>query len=137
METEIKPFIGLGEFDFGKKIDPYFDKYEFEYFKCDDATGWDTYKIVDLSIEIYTENGTIVSIACRKNCSLNGINIIGKNLVDFYNSLNINPNRPIDKIYVKEGEHYQDVIEIPEFGLQIWVYEEEIKTVFCSPLIEN
>ena len=137
MGTDLKPYIGVGDFDFGKKINTYFDIYKFEYFKCEDATEWDMYKVPDLSIEIYTENETIVSIACRKHCYFKGINIIGMNLVDFYNLLKLSPNRTVDKIYVKEGNHYQDVIEISEIGVQIWVYRGKIKTVFCSPLIDD
>jgi hypothetical protein len=126
------PFKQVGPFVFFENIKSYCE-YNFDFIKCDDKTGWDSYKLGHEGIELYTENNSIISIACRKELRLNHTNLIGLSLDSFLNKYGLKPSKEEDKIYIPDDDNYQDVIEFDEIGLQIWLKGNKIETVFCSP----
>ena len=129
------PFKQVGPFCFHKDILSYKDC-EFEFVPCDDKTGWDVYKLRHEGIELYTENNTIVSIACRKEIYFKGANLIGLAYDKLTNEFNLTPTGEADKIYIPSDDDYQDVVEFDEIGIQVWIKEDKIETVFCSPQLD-
>lgn len=126
---EINPYKGIGPFKLKTNINNY-NNYNLTLHKSDDSTGWDVYKLGN-SISIYTDNEVIVSIACRVSCTLNGVTIVGGHFSDFLSAFQPS-NVTHDKIYMPEDDDYQDVCDVDDFGIQLWVRKDIIVTVFCS-----
>ena len=126
---EIQPYIGIGPFMLNTNIDSYSD-FELVFYNSDDTTGWDTYEL-DNSFSIYTENGIVVSIACRALCVLCGVFVVGGHYSDFLKTFHITEITH-DQIYMPEDDDYQDVYDINDLGIQLWCRYDTIVTVFCA-----
>ena len=134
------PFKSVGPFRFGTKISDYLENSVYNYIqkKDPDETNWDCYEIESPKLDIYVENGLIQSIACYKKCILNGKNIIKIKIGDFISHVNEYPDlNQTDAIFIGNEEKPQVVYEFDKFGLQVWVKEGIIITVYCSPYIED
>jgi len=128
------PFISVGEFKFNTNIENYTSIYKFAYSPCDDITGWDKYKSNEFMFEIYTLDSLIVSIACRKQCIYKRKNLIEMLINDFISTYKINPDK-IEKMFIGNEKKAQKIYEFDSLGLQIWVRDTKIVTIFCSPKI--
>lgn len=126
---EIIPFKSVGPFKLNNNVSTYAN-YNLTFHKENDSTGWDAYNLDD-KISLYTDGELIVSIACRVACSLQGDLLVGEQFSQFL-TVRQSYNISHDKIYMPEDDNYQDVYDIDEFGLQLWVRNDIIVTVFCS-----
>ncbi|TKG93821.1 hypothetical protein EYV94_16385 [Puteibacter caeruleilacunae] len=134
IEFEFVPFRRMGVFTFGENIRSYYTA-GFVFEECDDKTEWDTYKNEGKGFELYVENDLIASIACRKELYYKGENVIGMRIDGFLEYYGLVQSVETDKIFIPCDNDYQDVYEFDDVGLQVWVKDNVIETVFCSPMI--
>lgn len=137
MSIKFIPFKKVGPFVLGDKVKYYINKHNFIISKGHESTNWDCYELVDEGIELYVEDDIVVSIACRKECYLNGFNLIGMNYHTFLDKFSLPENREHDSAYMASDDDYQDIYEVDEMGVQIWCKKDKIVTVFCSPHLEE
>ncbi|MFB6340996.1 hypothetical protein ACE1ET_04715 [Saccharicrinis sp. FJH62] len=135
MIVELIPFNRVGLFVFNENIEAY-SEFDFSFTKSDDVTNWDGYELEDEGLDIYTEKNCIVSIACRKELFFKGTNLIGLSFNTFTRKFKLKPSGETDQIYMPVNDDYQEVIEFDEIGIQIWLSENKILTVFCSPKVD-
>jgi hypothetical protein len=135
MTINLIPFKQVGPFAFLEDIKSY-EGFAFDFIPCDDKTEWDVYKLKEEGIELYTENNSIVSIACRKELYYKTVNLIGISFDSFLSKFNLKTTGEVDKIYLPNDDDYQDVIEFDGIGIQVWLKENKIETVFCSPKLD-
>lgn len=131
MIAELIPFKQVGPFIFNSNINSY-SSFSFIYTKCDDKTGWDLYELDSVGIELYTENDLIVSIACKEYLFYKNTNIIGIKLDSFLNKTGLTVVGEGDKIYMPENDEYQHVIDFDIIGIQVWLKNYIIVSIFCS-----
>ncbi|MFB6319586.1 hypothetical protein [Saccharicrinis sp. FJH54] len=135
MIIELIPFNRVGLFVFKENIEAY-SAFDFSFTECDDITSWDVYELEEVGIDIYTEKNCIVSIACRKELFFNGTNLIGLSFSTFTSKFNLKPSGETNRIYMPVDDDYQEVVEFDEIGIQIWLKENKILTVFCSDKVD-
>ena len=133
---ELVPKISLGIFRLGESIDVYTSILDYVLYPKNEGlvSGfYDFYDFYEGDIVVYTDNsGYIDDIRCRKYCYYNGQNLIGLNFDKFIESVSIDKEKTQkDEIYilVKDKGQTQQVYDIDDLGLQIWVYRKKIVTV--------
>ncbi len=125
---EIIPNKSVGEFKLNDDISSYLKKYDFEYLPPDDIFYWETYLLEDEGIDItVVEDNKIDFIFCRKNCYLNGKNLIGMNINDFIKLVGIEPDE-IETLYVTDTDT-QDVYDFDDLGFQVWCDKDTIVSI--------
>jgi len=132
---EFIPGISVGPFKFGSPISTYLDKYICQYYPAESEVGWESYVFKKPLINVYTENGLIHAIKCEKFCIIGRVNIIGMDLISLVKTLGVNYDFS-EKIFIDSDDGYQDVFDFDKFGLQVWVVESKVVTVFCSKIYE-
>src|SRR5690606_28588011 len=136
MEIQFIPFKKVGSFRLEDSIENY-PEYKFNVSKGHESTNWTCYALDDEGIELYVEDGIIVTIACRKECYLHSFNLIGTEYNTFLNRFKLSKEREHDRAYMANDDDYQDIYEVDEIGAQIWCREGIIVTVFCSPELDE
>ena len=133
---ELVPKISLGIFRLGESIDVYTSILDYVLYPKNEGlvSGfYDFYDFYEGDIVVYTGNsGYIDDISCRKYCYYNGQNLIGLNFDKFIESVSIDKGKTQkDEIYilVNDKGQTQQVYDIDDLGLQIWVYRKKIVTV--------
>lgn len=137
-DYKLVPHISVGRFKFGEKISKYISDIDYNFTKGEDDWDWHQYELVNPQMNIYVDEDKIVSIACRKKCMLFGSNIIGMSMSDLINVTNAYPDLDQTDTVFTESENRkldnpQIVYEFDNFGMQVWVKNGVIVTVFCSP----
>lgn len=137
MQLEFIPFKGVGSFSFGRSIEEY-KNHDFVFELGEDSTDWNEYQLENNGLYIYVEDGLIVSINCNKECWLKGVNLIGHNIYDFSDKFKLSlEDREVDQLYDANSDEDQDVYEFDELGIQIWSFQGVIRTVICSPQMDD
>jgi len=129
--------IGVGPFYFGHSIEEYKSKNTFTYTANDAEIRWDKYEFFGDTIEIYVDklDSKIEAIACRDNCYLNDLDLIGLDIDDFFLTNNFDKSESDFELIslTDDAEEDQGVYDIDRTGLQVWVNSlNKIVTVFLS-----
>lgn len=130
------PLKKIGPFIFETQIDDYIKKYQLTLIpeERDETVKWDVYKVSDIDMRIYTEEGMITSVALYDNCFYKGHNLIGMSFHDVMEVLSLPiPSAPSDIIEVDEEDEF--IYELDSLEAQIWVRRKKVVTVYCGPLI--
>ena len=128
---EITPFKSVAFLKLGDNIYNYLPESVGDY---DQTTGWANYYFFNGNVTAYVEADIINSIAISTDCYLKSINLYKQNIDSFFEKLDIPLNfREItDKLWITEGEQ-QDIYEIENLGMQLWVNElRQIETIICA-----
>jgi hypothetical protein len=125
---------GVLPFYIGRSIDEYKSQYSFNFIEGEVDESWNEYDFFDDTIEIYINkvSNKIDSIACRDNCYLDEVNLIGLNVEDFFTQFKIDKSQcKIEKVFLTDEE--ENVYDIDDIGLQLWVNSSnKIVTVFVT-----
>ena len=132
------PNISLGVFKFNNNIEKYIHQFDFEYSQVEPDYDYYVYEFEHPNINVYVEEGIIETISCREKCIYKGKNIIGMKIQKFINLSSAFPNLNLtDTTYTDEENKNKDnpqiIYEFENLGLQAWVKNGYIKSVFCSP----
>ncbi len=132
------PNISLGIFKFGNNIEKYIHQFDYEYSQVEPESDYYVYEFENPNIDVYVEEGLVESISCRKKCIYKGKNIIGMKIQEFINLSNAFPDLNLtDTAYTDEEnkniDNPQIIYEFENLGLQTWVKNSIIISVFCSP----
>lgn len=122
----------IGPFAIERDISEYTSIYPYKFKKGKDE--WDEYLFFDETVEVFTNSEKrIEAIACRKNCYIGDVNLIGLSLDAFNSLLDIKLDRAKSvKLWVNDNEQ-QEVYDLEEYDLQLWVDEnQKIRTVFLG-----
>ncbi|MBV4359099.1 hypothetical protein [Pinibacter aurantiacus] len=134
MKFNIELKKGVNPFYIGEPISGHLKVYPFNFIEYSEDEMWDEYDFFDDSIEVYVDKKTklIESIACRQNCYLFDQNLIGLNIDEFF-KLTLFSKAEIKSEKLELTDEDQQVYDIDEAGLQIWVNADDtIVTVFVS-----
>lgn len=120
----------IGPFVFGKSIDKYIREYELtivpeEYNR---KVDWAVYKTIDDN-RIYVEDKKIISVSCSSTCEYKGCELIGKPIDEILRHINCQPDS-VEKAELSEG--VQEIYELDQMGLQLWVKDGLVITVFVN-----
>jgi len=125
----------VGPFSIGDNISEYLADYDFDFHpgQLKDIGEWDAYEYNDGAISLCTDEGFIEAIGCKTDCYLDGYFIIGSDVDSFFEHFGIDKSTlKKDQIWLSDDER-QDVYELDDLGLQIWVNDEHvIETVYVS-----
>lgn len=127
----LRPFHGIGPFDFNEPI----AKYESPFFLVKDTNEGDKYDVYSLeypAADLYVQDGIIESINCYEECIYKGRNIIGMTIDEFIKFYEILPIEDIDELDFEEDNIPQYVYEFDQIGLQVWVKRGKILNVIAS-----
>jgi len=129
----VTPLKGVNDISFGTKIELYLKKYSFRIIRSDETEipNWDTYFIDEFDMEVYVEDGIIVSIACRKTLTYEDYELLGLNIQEFQNIFKVEYTET-DKIFLSEEIEPHNVYEFDSLGLQVWEKDQKIDCIFCS-----
>ena len=120
----------------GESIERFLDVYPYSFFEGADFEDTHGYGFFNESIEVYAykESKIINFIACRENCYLDNINLIGLNIEKFLVHFKIDKSQyQVEKVYLMPDDEEQDVYDIDKLDLQIWVDNSyKIVTVFIN-----
>ncbi len=132
-EFEFIPLKKVGMFLFGSSIKNYVED-DFKKVINNDKTEWDSYFYKDTGLVLYTEKESIVSIACHKECVIGGVNVIGMQIGEFVNNYNYYPDLNLtDTIFLSNDKTKPHIVyEFDKLGMQAWVKDGLIVSVFCS-----
>ncbi|UMY65276.1 MULTISPECIES: hypothetical protein [unclassified Flavobacterium] len=124
------PFEQVGEFKLGTPINDYLKSFSFTFSEKDTITEWETYELQEEGLELYVENGLIVSICCRDECIYKGRNMIGMGIDEFLSAFSVHSSSS-NKIHLDDDES-QFVYDIDEMGLQVWSRNGRIVTAIVN-----
>ena len=129
---EIKPRKSVDDIHFGLSLQTLVAEGYAEDVDCfDESTKWKTFK-KDGDCEFYVKDGSVVCIACFKNCLINGVPIIGESVGRIVATLG-QPDEIGDPIWVSDDEQ-QIPYEFFSLGLQFWVESGRVVSVFCNAI---
>lgn len=131
------PFKSLGPFHFDSMYADYESKYEFEYVPADEEDEWDTYMCEEPAMEIYVDEGVVVAASCWESCIYMGKELIGMEIPAFekFAGCKFDHKEKVDLGAEEGGIH--TIYEFDDLGLQLWVREGEIVSVFAGPSLEE
>ena len=129
MKLEFIPFKRIGKFKFKDRISLVIKDLNYEYLDKDQS-GYESFILNDLGVSLYVEDNLIESIACDQECYFKGINIIGMNFKDFLRKMKL-VSSDKKEAYEMANSKMQEVYEVDEIGLQVWVEDNLINTVIA------
>ena len=132
------PLKGVGPFMFEEAIASYIDNFGLiEVPEGDDEiTNWSNYEMPGYGIDLYVEDGKIVSICCEYQCFFRGKNLIGLTLQEVIEVVGLEPEKDVDTIELADdGE--QLVYEFDDAALQLWTKDGVAVAVFCGPAYDD
>jgi len=127
------PLISIGPFYFGETISQYKKRYQLKLVSKSNecVTQWDTYEVTGYDdAQIHCENNKIVSVACYQEFYYKKINLIGKNLKEVCDLLELTPDEYGDIIYINNSP--QVPVEFDSINLQVWCENKIVVSIFCS-----
>ena len=136
---EIVPHLSIGPVRFRERIDLFLEKFDdFDYHLDDDNTIWDEHYFLNRDLVVYTENDLVICAGIFCDCYLEGRNLFGMNIGEFFATFNISEKeRSVDeRLWVSDTEQ-QSVYEIQSLGLELWVNDHQnIVGIMASPVDE-
>jgi hypothetical protein len=118
------PNSSLGPIKLGDQISSYIQNLHLSNDGAeDDATNWIGYKLSNVDIYIYVENGIIVSITSYDEFIYKDKNIIGMKVNQLSEILGCEPSELGKPVLFDDGD-IQTPFEYFHLGLQLWVSNE-------------
>lgn len=128
---EIIPFKSVGGIKLGDSIKNYQPEAVGEQHDITKVTGYDFF---NGTVTVYVQDEIIEWIAVYGDCYLKDVNIYQMNIRTFFEQFEIQTrHRKVDdRVWVNDKEQ-QDVYEIGNMGLQIWVNNSgKIASIICD-----
>jgi hypothetical protein len=124
MKMKLIPFKKVGQFELGKSIELYKDKYnlvlEENYFEKYSTSLIYDFEESDTSLCIDGNHMTILSIMCDEELFYKGKNLIGMTIEEFIAHTCEKYVGEIDVLDFEDDEIPQNVYEFETLGLQVW-----------------
>jgi hypothetical protein len=132
--------VGVGPFLIGAPIKKLLLAFPYEKHILKDFPSYGEnriyYSFFNESLSVFVDKmAKIDDISCKRECRHNGTNLIGLKFDLFLSHFNLSGDNLIaENIYtIKEGRgQTQQVYDIAELDLQVWVYRKKIVTIIVS-----
>jgi hypothetical protein len=120
MELILKPFKGVGDFNFGDSIASVTDNFDYELIPLEDEGGSDLYALEDIPVTLGVNDDVIDAVFCDEECIYKGKNIIGMTIEEFMSHTGEKYHGDVEEEEDEDDDVPVYIYEFEEIGIQIW-----------------
>lgn len=120
MELILKPFKGVGDFNFGDPISPVITQYDYEHVSLEDEGGGDIYLLEDIPVSLGVNDEEIEAVFCDDECIFKDKNIIGMTIEAFMAHTGEKHYGDIEETDDEEDDIPIYIYEFEDIGIQVW-----------------
>lgn len=120
MELILKPFKGVGDFNFGDPIAPVMTKYDHEHISLQEEGGGDLYALEDIPVSLGVTDELIDAVFCDEECIYKGKNIIGMTIEEFMTHTGEKYHGDVEEEEDEDDDIPVYIYEFEEIGIQVW-----------------